>query len=191
MGIQSWNKKGGAFSSQSFNGSKKKLLVAGVLILVLAIIATLVVVIKNGAEKKVEIQKQKVEESRQMRMSAASWSRISFFESLPINATFAMPDYLEGNYRLVKGPDQATFLYIKDPSNPVEMLHIKVFTDGTYKLDDGETDLSSDCKGYRFTYKLASGDSYNGQDKDAFSQAIYDLNYFLSNDGYFECRSRN
>jgi hypothetical protein len=190
MGILSWKRKKGGGFKEFFYKNKRAVLLIGGVVLVLLVVMVLVVTLKKGAEKKVQVERQRVEESRQMRMSAASWSRVSFFESLPINVTFAMPDYLEGNYRLVKGPQQANFLYIKDPSNPVEMLYIKVIAGGDYQIGEGEAELSSDCQGYRFVYRLASSESYAGAEKEAFSQALYDIKHFLDNDGFFECRPR-
>jgi hypothetical protein len=146
--------------------------------------------IKNKIDKNKNKEQQKVEDSRQQRMSTASWSRVSFFETLPINVTFAMPSYLEGNYRLVKGGSQATFLYIKDPSNPVEMLSIKVFSNAEFNLPSGDIELASKCDKYKFSYKLADKSSYNGSDGAGFSQALEDIKFFLTNDGYFECRTR-
>jgi len=190
MGIQFWkNKKGGVAANYSRPNSRKVFIIIGASLILIAVILSAYLMVKKSNLKVAE-QRQKIEEARQQRMSAAAWSRVSFFENLPINVTFALPDYLEGNYRLIKEADKASFLYIKDPTKPMPLFYIKVFGAGGYQPSEGELELVSDCKGFSFSYRLYEPSSYEGEDKEAFGQVIYDIEYFLKNEGYFQCRNR-
>lgn len=185
----SWKKKGGSAIKALWPGKKKFVYIAGALA-VIAVVAFGVYLVNKKADLKVIQQKQKVEEDRAQRMSNATWSRVSFFEGLPINVTLAVPSYLEGNYRMIKSPNSVAFLYIKNPEIPTSMLDIKVFKQEEFKLGEGDKELKSDCPGYSFSYRLYPSDSYSGDDKDGFAQAIFDFNFFLSGDGYFKCFPR-
>ncbi len=169
--------------------NKKKVVILSVILLAVIVVVGSIL-IKNKKEKNVLEEKQRVEESRQQRMGAASWSRVSFFEGLPINVTLAIPSYLEGNYRIIKGADLVRFLYIKDPSNPVEMFFVRVGSNNEFNLSEGESELPSKCSDYKFSYKLSKTDEYKGSDISGFSQAMDDMKFFLSGEGYFECRDR-
>ena len=185
-----WKKKGGDRLNNLLGKNKKKVLI-GLSVLVLLLLAFFVFQLLNKkSEKKAIVEKQKVEEQRQQRMSNTSWARTSFFENLPINVTLEVPAYLEGNYRMIKGDSKVDFLYIKNPDIPTPMLLVRVAKKADFKLETGEKELRSDCSEYSFAYKTYPSDSYAGADKEGFSQAIYDFNYFYSGGEYFKCFPR-
>lgn len=190
MSNASWKNKGGEFLKSISGTNKKKTLIVVFSLLAIFLVFLSFQIIGKKAEKKVITEKQKIEESRQQRMSATTWSRVSFFETLPLNVSLAIPSYLEGNYRMIKGGDNVEFLYIKNPEIVAPMLLIKISKKGGLQLIDGERELKSDCSDYSFAYKLYPSDSYNGQDKEGFAQAIYDFDYFLTNGEYFKCSPR-
>lgn len=186
-----YKKKEGPYIKTPWPKNKKIIyIIAG--LLVLGAVAIGVYLANKKADQKVmeQKQKQKIEEARAQRMGAAAWSRVSFFESLPINVTLAVPSYLEGNYRMAKGADNVSFSYIKNPEIVAPMLDIKVAKRDKFKLGEGETELKSDCPDYKFSYKLYPSDSYTGEDKEGFAQAIYDFSFFLAGEGYFKCFPR-
>jgi uncharacterized MAPEG superfamily protein len=190
MSNASWKNKGGELLKNILGKNKKKTLIIFYFLLVVLLVFLTFQFIGKKAEKKAVVEKQKIEESRQQRMSTATWSRVSFFESLPINVTLAVPSHLEGNYRMIKSDNKVDFLYIKNPEFAAPMLSVKVGKQGELQLAEGEKELKSDCTNYSFSYKLYSFDSYTGQDKEGFSQAIYDFSFFLAGGDYFKCFPR-
>lgn len=121
-------------------------------------------------QKKIALEKVKFEQIRQeriLKIEEAPKSRISFFLTSPVRANLAIPDYWEGNYRLSESPGKASFLYIEDPSRPVEIFYIRMLEASRLdELEEGEKEISKgklvEKKGtsYAFVFKMSEDNPY-------------------------------
>lgn len=151
-------------------------LAAAALILLYVIFVRGYVVNQEVNKKEAELEKiKKVEEVKRVeRMTKAQYSRISFFLTSPKRVSLAIPDYLEGNYRMKEEGNKMTLLYIKSPEFVSPFFYVKYYKKGEVKLESGEVEVRT-AGDYTFVYYAYPESSYNGPDKQQFHDALGDM----------------
>lgn len=129
---------------------------------------------------KEQVEKIKQETKKEDKIKNAKFSRITFFLTSPFRASLAVPDYLEGNYRLKEEGNKAMFLYIKNPDIPTPLFYIKYIEKNNYKEELGEKILKEfkskkDGKNYILIYYFYPDDSYKGEDQEGFKEILWDI----------------
>lgn len=139
--------------------------------------------IKKQEEEKVIREEQARQEADQAKkeekLKDVQFSRISFFLTNPIRASLAIPSYLEGNYRMRQAGKKTEFLYIKNPDVVHPLFYVRYMdkgeplAEGEKKL--GEAKSKKDSKIYVFAYYMYPEDSYPGEEKEDYKEALWDI----------------
>jgi len=178
-------KQGGVIFKERIFENKKLFYSLVVIVLFLLVYSVFVrgYIEKQEDEKRVakeQVEKIKQETKKEEKIKNAKFSRITFFLTGPFRASLAIPDYLEGNYRLKEEGNKAVFSYIKNPDIPTPLFYVKYVEQGNYSGEEGEKkikDLKSkkDGKNYTVSYYLYPDNSYKGDDKEEFKEALWDI----------------
>ncbi len=89
-----------------------------------------------------------------------TYSRVSFFHTKPVYVSLSIPSTWEGRYRLEEKGNIASFMYIGDPENVVNLFSIKLFSENEYNKNDEYIKIDSK-DGYILAYKRNNASSQN------------------------------
>lgn len=134
--------------------------------------------------KQIEVKQAENKTKKEEKLKNAKFSRITFFLVSPVRASLAVPDYIEGNYRVKEEGNKMSFLYIKDSDFISPIFYIKYEEKDRLILENGEKKLldvesKKDGKMYSFVYHIFLEDSYKGESKEGFSEIIWDIENIL------------
>lgn len=144
--------------------------------LLLIILALIIIFIGIGyflTNKKTETQKIADKAASEQGVAAEkkveSFSRVTFFLTLPVKGSLAMPASWEGRYRMEDQRSVMNFKYIGNSEIIANLFSVKTYTKEDWEkmaVKDGVLILEKD--GYVFIYSKATDNPYTGEASEKF-----------------------
>jgi hypothetical protein len=123
--------------------------------------------------EKLEVEKQKIEQTLEQKRRNATYARFTFFLASPPGERggMNMPSYQEGSWRItdtLNKDKKMTILYIKNSESGVPLMYIRYGYRNTFKFESGEKELKTNSPKLVYVYYFYPADAYLGPNHEDF-----------------------